>query len=428
MRIAILKERGFNETRVAVSPETVKKYLSLGFSVCIEKDAGLKSQFLDEDYVKFGAEIKSTPKETLENADLILHVRSPLLDTDSASEVAFYKKNTTLLGLLDPYADINQFVDYAKSDITSFSLELIPRISRAQSMDVLSSQSNLAGYKAVLDAASEFGRAFPMMMTAAGTIPPSRVLVLGAGVAGLQAIATAKRLGAIVSAFDVRPIAKEQVESLGASFVEVEAPVESAETSGGYAKEMSDDYKKRQMQKVADVLKNTDIVICTALIPGKSAPILVTEDMVKNMKPGSVIVDLAVERGGNCVVSEAGKIVHKHHVKIMGHLNVPGRLASDASRLYARNLYHFVELLWDKEAKNLKIDLEDPIIQATLMTHQHNVIHPDFGGPNPKISTKNDESKAVEAEILQPAATNEDNTNADHDKDDKTSFEGRLSA
>lgn len=423
MRIAILKERGFNETRVAASPETVKKYISLGFSVCIEKDAGLKSQFLNEDYEKFGAEIKATPKDTLENADLILHVRSPLLDTDSASEVQFYKKGTTLLGLLDPYADITQFATYAESNITSFSLELIPRISRAQAMDVLSSQSNLAGYKAVLDAASEFGRAFPMMMTAAGTIPPARVLILGAGVAGLQAIATAKRLGAIVSAFDVRPIAKEQVESLGASFVEVEAPIESAETLGGYAKEMSDDYKNRQMQKIADVLKNIDIVICTALIPGKAAPVLVTEDMVKNMKPGSVIVDLAVERGGNCTISEAGKIVHKHNIKIIGHLNVPGRLASDASRLYARNLYHFVELLWDKDAKNLKIDLEDPIIQATLMTHHQKVTHPDFGGSKPKISKNHNESKPIEAEIIVP-----DQSNEDHDKDDNTSSEGRLSA
>lgn len=422
MRIAILKERGFNETRVAASPETVKKYISLGCIVCIEKDAGLQAQFLNEDYTKAGAEIKATPKDTLENADLILHVRSPLLDPASSPEISFYKKGATLLGLLDPYTDIDQFVQYATSDVTSFSLELIPRISRAQAMDVLSSQSNLAGYKAVLDAASIFGRAFPMMMTAAGTIPPARVLVLGAGVAGLQAIATARRLGAIVSAFDVRPVAKEQVESLGASFIEVEAPIESAETSGGYAKEMSDDYKNRQIQKIADVLKNTDIVICTALIPGKPAPILITEDMVKNMKSGSVIVDLAVERGGNCPISEAGKVVHKHHVSIMGHLNIPGRLASDASRLYARNLYHFVELLWDKEAKNLKIDLDDPIIQATLMTHQHKVVHPDFGGQKPKIIAKEDISKTIEAEILPP-------DNHEHnDENDKTSLEGRLSA
>ncbi|MBC7136864.1 MAG: NAD(P) transhydrogenase subunit alpha, partial [Oceanibaculum nanhaiense] len=263
--------------------------------------------------------------------------------------------------------------------VATFGMEFVPRITRAQSMDVLSSQSNLAGYKSVLDAAAEFGRAFPMMMTAAGTIPPARVMIMGVGVAGLQAIATARRLGAIVSATDVRAATKEQVESLGATFVMVDSEeAKQAETAGGYAKEMSDEYKKQQAALIAETLKKQDIAICTALIPGRKAPTLITEAMVKSMKPGSVIVDLAVEQGGNCEASEPGKVVQKHGVTIVGHLNVPGRLPVDASALYAKNLLNFVTLLIDKETKALKIDLEDEIVKGTLVTQDGQIVHPAF--------------------------------------------------
>lgn len=426
MRIAVLKERHSNETRVAANPEIVKKYNSLGFSVAVESGAGLGSQFLDDDYAKQGAVICQNLEETLKDANLVLHVRAP------ESGLHHYPKGSLLVWFSGPIDRPESFHEFARHNLTTFGLEFIPRISRAQSMDALSSQSNLAGYKAVLDAASEFSRAFPMMMTAAGTIPPARVLVLGAGVAGLQAIATARRLGAIVSAFDVRPAAKEQVESLGAHFVEIEGESQNAETKGGYANEMTEDYKRRQAEKLADTIKTMDIVICTALIPGKKAPILVTEDMVKTMKPGSVIVDLAVERGGNCPLSEANKVVTKHNVKLVGHLNVPGRLASDASRLYARNMFHFVELLWNKETKSLNIDLGDPIVEATLMTKDGHVIPEAFGGikknpskqsqPSEEVdSLKEVEVQAEDVEILPPEE-------GPKDPNDKDSLQGRLRA
>lgn len=297
----------------------------------------------------------------------------------TADEVAMMKRGALLAAVLSPHADKDFVKTYADAGIDAFAMEFMPRITRAQSMDVLSSQSNLAGYKAVIDAAAEFGRAMPMMMTAAGTVAPGRVLVMGAGVAGLQAIATAKRLGAIVSATDVRPAAKEQVESLGGNFVMVESEeTADAETSAGYAKEMSEDYKKAQAALIAETIKKQDIVICTALIPGRAAPVLVTEDMVKSMKPGSIIIDLAVEQGGNCPLSKPGEIVTVNGVKIVGHLNVPGRLATDASQLYARNLFNFIEPLVDSESSTLKIDWEDEIITGTALTHDGAIVHPQL--------------------------------------------------
>jgi NAD(P) transhydrogenase subunit alpha len=298
-----------------------------------------------------------------------------------ADELALMKPGAALIALLAPYAAKAEAAAYAGRNIQAFAMELVPRITRAQSMDVLSSQANLAGYKAVLDAAAEFGRALPMMMTAAGTIAPARVLVLGVGVAGLQAIATARRLGAIVSATDVRPATKEQVESLGASFVAViNDEFKQAQTAGGYAKEMSDDYKRQQQALMAETIKKQDIAICTALIPGRPAPVLITEEMVKTMKPGSVIVDLAVEQGGNCPLSEAGRVVVKHGVTLVGHRNVPSRVAVDASALYARNLLAFLTPLIDKETKALKIDRDDEIVNATLLTAGGQVVHPAVQG------------------------------------------------
>jgi NAD(P) transhydrogenase subunit alpha len=287
------------------------------------------------------------------------------------------KSGAILIGTLSALSNTDQADLYAKQGVTSFAMELLPRISRAQSMDVLSSQSNLAGYKAVLDAANEYTRAFPMMMTAAGTIAPAKVLVLGAGVAGLQAIATARRLGAVVSAYDVRPVVKEQVESLGGRFVEVDPDAtEDAETAGGYAKEMTDEYKGRQAEVLKEALIKTDIAICTALIPGRPAPVLIPEETVQEMKEGSVIVDLAVEQGGNCPISEYGEVVIKHGVKIVGHANVPSRLAADASMLYAKNLLNFITPMIDPETKKLTIDWEDEIIQGCLVTRDGAVVHP----------------------------------------------------
>jgi len=289
------------------------------------------------------------------------------------------KQGAVLVGILNPHSDRALIDGYARRGLTAFAMEFLPRITRAQTMDVLSSQANLAGYRAVLEAAHEFGRAFPMMMTAAGTVAPARVVVLGAGVAGLQAIATARRLGAVVSAFDVRRAAKEQVESLGASFIEVDDAVD-AETKAGYAREMDEAYRKKQEARLAEVLKKQDIAICTALIPGRPAPRLITEAMVRDMKPGAVIVDLAVEQGGNCELSELGKVVTRHNVRIVGYPNLPGRIPVEASHLYARNLLSFLSLLIDKETKGLKIDWTDEIVAATVLTRDNRIVHPALGG------------------------------------------------
>ena len=376
IKLAIPKETSAIETRVAASPETVKKLSALGFEVSVETGAGVKSHYSDDEFASAGAKIVSDASALLAGAEVVFKVLRP-----NDEELKGYKPNTVVAAMLNPYGDKQALEAYAKHGLTTFAMEFMPRITRAQSMDVLSSQSNLAGYKAVIDAAAIFDRALPMMMTAAGTVTPARIMVLGAGVAGLQAIATAKRLGAIVSATDVRPAAKEQVESLGANFVMVETEeTAQAETAGGYAKEMSEDYQKRQAELVASTLKKQDIAICTALIPGRPAPTLISEEMVKSMKTGSIIVDLAVEQGGNCPLSEPGKLVEAHGVTIMGHVNVPGRLPVDASALYARNLLNFITPFVDAEEKKLNIDWEDEIITGTALTHAGKVVHPDFAG------------------------------------------------
>ncbi len=380
MKIAILKERRADEKRCAATPDTVKKYIGLGADVSIETGAGESAAIADAAFAAAGATIAPDAAAALAGADLILKVQRPLTAEEGGTdELAGAKSGACLAAILNPHGARESIAGYAGKGITAFAMELMPRITRAQSMDVLSSQSNLAGYKAVIDAAAEFGRAFPMMMTAAGTVAPARVLVMGAGVAGLQAIATARRLGAIVSATDVRAAAKEQVASLGATFVAVEdEEFKQAETAGGYAKEMSDAYKAKQAALIAETIKKQDVVITTALIPGRKAPILVSEEMVQSMRLGSVIVDLAVEQGGNCPLSEAGKVVVKHGVKIVGHNNVPSRLAVDSTALYARNLLNFVTLLISKETKALNVNWEDEIVKGVALTRDGQIIHPTF--------------------------------------------------
>jgi NAD(P) transhydrogenase subunit alpha len=380
MKIAILKERRADEKRCAATPDTVKKYIAMNAQVVIEAGAGESAAIADAAFAAAGATIVADAATAVADADLILKVQRPLAESEGGTdELAGAKKGVFLAAILNPHGAKDSLGAYAAKGVNAFAMELMPRITRAQSMDVLSSQSNLAGYKAVLDAAAVFGRAFPMMMTAAGTIAPARILIMGVGVAGLQAIATARRLGAIVSATDVRPATKEQVESLGATFVAVEdEEFKQAETAGGYAKEMSDAYKAKQAALIAETIKKQDIIITTALIPGRKAPVLVTEDMVKSMKLGSVIVDLAVEQGGNCPLSEAGKVVVKHGVSMVGHNNVPSRIAVDATSLYARNLLNFVTLLVDKETKGLKVNWEDEIVKGVALTRDGDIIHPMF--------------------------------------------------
>jgi len=372
MKIAIPKEQRPDEARVAASPETVKKLVGLGFEVAVETGAGTRAAMTDAAYEKAGATIAADATVAFGDADVIAKVRRPLPD-----EVKGVKPGALVICIADPFRAGDELAPLTKCGATVFAMDLIPRITRAQSMDVLSSQSNLAGYKAVLDAAAVYGSAFPMMMTAAGTVPPAKALVMGAGVAGLQAIATAKRLGAVVSATDVRPAAKEQVESLGGKFVAVEdEEFKQAETAGGYAKEMSAEYQRKQASLIAETIAKMDIVITTALIPGRPAPKLVTREMVESMKPGSVIVDLAVETGGNCELSQPGKVVDHKGVKIVGYVNVPGRLPADASALYARNIYNFLELLVDKESKQLKVNWEDKIVADTCIIRDGKIVHP----------------------------------------------------
>jgi NAD(P) transhydrogenase subunit alpha len=370
MKLGIPKETRPNETRVAATPESVKKFKALGVEILVESGAGAGAHFADSDYAAAGATLVSA-REALA-ADIVLKVQRP-----TAEEMPHVRKGALLAAILAPYADRAMVSQYATQGVNAFAMEFMPRITRAQSMDVLSSQSNLAGYKAVIDAAALFGRAFPMMMTAAGTIAAARVLVMGVGVAGLQAIATAKRLGAIVSATDVRLATKEQVQSLGGTFVAVEdEETKQAETSGGYAKEMSDGYKKKQAALIAETIRKQDIVITTALIPGRPAPVLVSEEMVRTMKPGSIIIDLAAEQGGNCPLSKAGETVEVNGVKIVGAVNLAGRLAADASSLYARNLFNFISPLVDKATQALKIDWNDEIIKGTCLSRDGEVIHP----------------------------------------------------
>ena len=382
MKIGIAKERRAHELRVAVTPDTVKKFIGLGAEVAIETGAGLGSSYIDDDYAAAGARIAADEAAAISDADIVLKVQRPLSAAEGGpDELALLKRGAMLVGILAPYGAKEQLARYAERGVNAFAMEFMPRITRAQTMDVLSSQANLAGYRAVIDAAAAFGRAFPMMMTAAGTVAPARVFVMGAGVAGLQAIATARRLGAIVSGTDVRPAAKEQVTSLGATFVAVEdEEFKQAETAAGYAKPMSAEYQNKQAALVAEHIKKQDVVVTTALIPGRPAPVLVSEEMVDTMKPGSVIVDLAVEQGGNCPLSEPGKVVVKHGVTLIGHLNMPSRIAVDASALYARNLLSFLTPLIDKESKALKINWDDEIIKGTALTRDGQVVHPAFAG------------------------------------------------
>ncbi len=378
MKVAVVKERRAHERRVAASPDTVRRMVAIGLEVVTESGAGDGAGFTDAAFAAAGAAIAADPATALGDADVVLKVQRPLLGGEGeADELRPLKRGAVLIGLLQPLHNPIDVEAYADAGITAFAVELLPRITRAQAMDVLSSQANLAGYKAALDAADEFGRAFPMMMTAAGTIKAARVLVMGAGVAGLQAIATARRLGAIVSATDVRAAAKEQVESLGASFITVDdEAARSAETAQGYAREMGKDYQRRQQAKIAEILKRIDVVICTALVPGRAAPVLLTAAMIAEMTPGSVVVDLAVEEGGNVEGSRPGEIVTTPNgVKIIGHVNMPSRIAADASQLYARNLFSFLSLIVDKEGR-LAIDLGDEIVKATLLTRDGVVVNP----------------------------------------------------
>ena len=376
MKLAILKERRAGETRVAATPETVKKLKGLGLDIVVETGAGAGARIADADYTAQGASIAPDAGTALKDADIVLKVRGP-----DADEIAQMKKGAVLAALLAPYTEKETIAALASQGVSAFAMEFIPRISRAQAMDVLSSQANLAGYKAVLDAAATFGRAMPMMMTAAGTIAPARVFIMGVGVAGLQAIATARRLGAIVSATDVRPATKEQVESLGANFIAViDDEFKQAETASGYAKPMSAEYQAKQAALVAEHIKKQDIVITTALIPGRKAPVLVTEDMVKTMRPGSVIVDLAAEQGGNCPLTKADQVTEMHGVTLMGYTNLPARLAVDTSSLYSRNLFNFVSLIVDKKTGALALNWDDEIVKGAGLTRDGEIVHPSLKG------------------------------------------------
>ena len=361
MLIGSIKENQSVEKRVAITPEIVKKYLSLGFEVCLSENYGTHLGIKDDEYLKLGAKILNNENEVLNSSDII--VQLSLLSDDKFSEI---KENKTFIGVLNPYDNKDKLKSLVKKKINLFSLELLPRITRAQSMDILSSQANLAGYKAVIESFSNFEKAIPMMMTAAGTVPAAKVLIVGAGVAGLQAIATAKRMGAIVFATDVRIASKEQVESLGGKFLTVEGS-ENLETEGGYAKEASDDFKRKQEELLSETLKKIDIVICTALIPGKKAPLIIKEEMLKNMQPGSVIYDLAAIQGGNTAFTKVDEIVEINGVRIMGEKNILNKLPVSASSLYSKNVFNFVDNLFDKEHKKININLEDEIIEKTLI-------------------------------------------------------------
>ena len=361
MKIASILENHKIEKRIAITPEIAKKYISLGFEVSLSENYGSHLGIKDEEYKELGASILKDEKDILVNSDII--VQLGLLDDDKSS---LLKDNQTFIGVLNPYDNKDKIADLVKKNINTFSLELLPRITRAQSMDILSSQANLAGYKAVVESFAHFEKAIPMMMTAAGTIPAAKVLVVGAGVAGLQAIATAKRMGAIVFATDVRMASKEQVESLGGKFLTVEG-AENLETEGGYAKEASEDFKKKQEKLLSETLKKIDIVICTALIPGKKAPVIIKESMINNMGSGSIIYDLAAIQGGNTAYTKVDEIIDINGVKIMGESNILNKLPTSASNLYAKNVFNFVSNLYDKENNKININLEDEIIEKTLI-------------------------------------------------------------
>ncbi|KUL95640.1 NAD(P) transhydrogenase subunit alpha [Bosea sp. WAO] len=375
MRIAVPAETQGAETRVAATPETVRKFIGLGAEVVVEKGAGTTSGISDAEYEAAGAKIAASAAEAVAGAEIVLKVRRP-----AEAEINGLPAGALVVGIMDPYGSEAQVEALAKANVAAFAMEFMPRITRAQVMDVLSSQANLAGYRAVVDAAAEYGRALPMMMTAAGTVPAAKIFIMGVGVAGLQAIATARRMGAIVTATDVRPATKEQVESLGAKFLAVEdEEFKQAQTAGGYAKEMSKEYQAKQAELTASHIAKQDIVITTALIPGRPAPKLISAAMVESMKAGSVIVDLAVERGGNCELAKPGEtVMTANGVKIVGHLNVPGRLPATSSSLYAKNLFAFVETLIDKKERKLAVNWEDELVKATCLTKDGAVIHPNF--------------------------------------------------
>jgi NAD(P) transhydrogenase subunit alpha len=376
MKIAIPKEQRDGERRVAASPETVKKFVALNCELVVETGAGDGADISDQDFEAAGASIASDAAAAISDAQLILKVQRP-----TADELAQYQTGQALVCAMNPLIERDDVEALAKQGVMGFAMELMPRITRAQSMDILSSQANLAGYKSVLDANEYYARAMPMMMTAAGTVAPAKVFVMGAGVAGLQAIATARRLGAVVTATDVRPAVKEQVESLGASFIMVEDEESAgAETAAGYAREMSEDYQRKQRVLVAEHLARQDIVITTALIPGRPAPTLISADMVRTMRRGSVIVDLAAESGGNCELSQPGEVVDEDGVTIIGHLNWPSRLAADCSALFARNLFNFLSPHIDGETGELNFDFEDETVTGVLVTRDGAVVHPMLTG------------------------------------------------
>ena len=361
MKIVSLIEDKKIEKRIAITPEIVKKYISTGFEVCLPKNYGFHLGFDDEMYKNEGASIIEDEKKLIDDSDVIVQLSLP-----PEEKLAMFKENQTLVGVLNPFINKDKIEKLIKKKVNSFSLELLPRITRAQSMDILSSQANLAGYKAVIESFANYEKAIPMMMTAAGTVPAAKVLVVGAGVAGLQAIATAKRMGAIVFATDVRSTSKEQVESLGGKFLTVEG-AENLETEGGYAKEASDDFKKKQEDLLGETLKKIDIVICTALIPGKKAPVIIKGKMINSMQSGSIIYDLAAAQGGNTEFTEVDKVVDKNGVKIMGEMNILNKLPVSASSLYSKNLFNFVSNLQDKKNNKIDINLEDEIIEKTLV-------------------------------------------------------------
>ena len=361
MKVASISENKDLEKRIAITPDIIKKYVSLGLEISLSENYGSHLGISDQEYIDLGVKISKNDNEILSNADVI--VQLGMLTDDKSSLI---KENQTLIGVLNPYDNKEKLESLSKKKVNIFSLELLPRITRAQSMDILSSQANLAGYKAVIESFANFEKAIPMMMTAAGTIPAAKVLVVGAGVAGLQAIATAKRMGAIVFATDVRMASKEQVESLGGKFLTVEGS-ENLETEGGYAKETSDDFKKKQEELLSETLKKIDVIICTALIPGKKAPLIIKDNMINNMQSGSVIYDLAAIQGGNTAFTEVDKIVNKNGVKIIGESNILNKLPVSASSLYAKNMFNFVENLFDKENKKININLEDEIIEKTII-------------------------------------------------------------
>ena len=401
LKIAIIKEQAHHEHRVAASPETVKKLTAMGCDIIIEKNAGDGAHFSDDVYQEAGATIANDFASTVKNSDAVLCVQ-----VSEQLNFSALKKGCLLIGLYNPYQNEALVKKCADSNITALSMELVPRISRAQSMDVLSSQSNLAGYKAVLDATEYYNRAMPMMMTAAGSIAPAKVFVMGAGVAGLQAIATARRLGAVVSATDVRPAAKEQVQSLGANFIAVEDDeFKEAENAGGYAKEMSKDYQKKQAALVEETIAKQDIVITTALIPGRPAPKLINDKMVSSMKAGSVIVDMAVENGGNVDASECGKVINKDGVHIIGHENIASRLSTDASALYAKNIFNLFSLIIDQDKTEIALNFEDEIVSGICLTNEGKIIHPNFAPKEAKKAVKKSAKKTTKKTAAKKTAT-----------------------